>query len=181
MISGDVTETSVGSNHHSYSGMFTYHFLCSDAGSFCKRDRFIEPGGHDHTFNSVFLVTGCALNHKADAVNASYLDFHLIIYRNFHCRFRNKFWLRSHNGCACTALRQYIFGLLTAMYIVNPRNNHHIHEPFNKCRFSSSYRTYNTEVDLAAGSCLDIFIQMKLVHKKPPHIYCYKYMRRGFI
>ena len=140
----------------------------SQLGCRCKWDLLLIPRRPHHAFFLVFNMTGSALHHETDAVDQANPHLHTVPKRELCRLFRDKFRFRCHDRFPRRRLGKFIPGALAGMDIFQPRKDEKFHKALNKGRFPCPNRTNHPNIDLAAGSRLDIAVYIKMIHKNTP-------------
>ena len=148
-----VGNAAVCGNNNANGTMFCNYLVRTNFRSLGKRHFLIGPGRFHHALLSLFRNAQGARNQISHTINHFSAKLHMILFqRNLHRFLGNEFGFCCHNGFTVAALRQLVNGTLLLMFVGNARQNQQIHEAFNKSGFSAAHRTYDANINIAAGS-----------------------------
>ena len=140
----------------------------SQLGCRCKWDLLLIPRRPHHAFFLVFNMTGSALHHETDAVDQANPHLHTVPKRELCRLFRDKFPVPLSRSFSPPKTGEVHPGALAGMDIFQPRKDEKFHKALNKGRFPCPNRINHPNIDLAAGSRLDIAVYIKMIHKNTP-------------
>ena len=126
--------------------------------------RVLEPGGGDHARASVLQRAYGAGHHVTYTVDEPHRKGGPVLQRDFHSFLGDKFGFRSHDGAAGTALGQLVAGALSPVDVIDVRNDHGLHEAFDKGRLPRPHRPHHADIDISLGTQGDILVDLALFH-----------------
>lgn len=153
--------------------MLLDYFFCTHFGGFVKWNGFCKPGRFHHTLFSVFDISCSVFYQKAYAVDQANLYLQILPKGYRHCLSWDEFRFYSCDHFAGAGKRELVPDLLLHFFI-HPRQSHKLHEPADKGGFPGAYRAYNAYVYITAGPCLDIPVNLKILHTKKPSCLIFK-------
>ena len=128
--------------------MIFHDFFRSQFRCLCHGNLMREPGRRHHTRPTVFLHTDRARNHISDAVDHADRESGSPIRGDLNCILRYKLRFSRHNCFTGPALGKLILSTFPLVNIFNMRNNQRFHHSLDECRFSSTYRTDDADIDI---------------------------------
>ena len=144
--------------------MLAYNLSRTDFCGSSEWHRLLAPRSVYHSVYSVLFSAERTVNNVADTVNKLYVKAYGVANRYFHSVIGNEFRLGCHNSPSACTLRSLIGSSFSVKLVFNIRYNYAVKKSVYKGRFSRSYRAYDSDVDVTAGSFRNIKVYGIISH-----------------
>ena len=148
--------------------MLADDLLCAQFCGTFKGHFLVRPWCAYHPQGFALRRSQRAIHHIAHAVHKA--QPHMVAARqcNIHCFRWNKRRFCRHHRASRSALRQIVLCSRANMRVLDRRNHHFFHQTSDKCGFSRSHRTNDSDIHIALCTLSNILIQIIRLHNIPP-------------